>query len=101
MDVLKQSVGIDIGKRTFTACLCKRTSNHQDQLSEVREFGNEKKGFNQFIKWIGKTMSKGVAINYAMEATGIYYEQLAYHLHKLKKMFQLYCQTRYLIIQRV
>lgn len=85
MDVLKQSVGIDIGKRTFTACLCKRTSNYEDQLSEVREFGNEKKGFNQFIKWIGKTMSKGVAINYAMEATGIYYEQLAYHLHKLKK----------------
>jgi transposase len=85
MNVVKQSVGIDIAKMTFTACICKRRSDQTNKLSEVREFTNDKKGFNQFVKWVGKVMEKDVTIIFAMEATGIYYEELAYHLDKLKK----------------
>jgi len=83
----KQSVGIDIAKKTFTACVCKRTSdaNHGLILSEVRTFSNDKKGFNQLTKWVRKNSEKEHPISFAMEATGIYYEQLAYHLHGIGK----------------
>ena len=85
MDILKQCVGIDIAKLSFTACVIKRTINFEEEESEVREFANEKKGFNQFVKWVGKVISKEVDVHFVMEATGIYYEQLAYHLCKLNK----------------
>lgn len=85
MDIIKQCVGIDIAKHTFTACICKRSVRIVSELSEVREFPNDKKGFNQLMRWVVKHISKGVDLYFVMEATGIYYEQLAYHLHKLNK----------------
>ena len=83
----KQSVGIDMAKLTFVACVCKRSDGcHEDlNLSEIKTFTNDKKGFNQFLKWVSKQIDKEVPVSYAMEATGIYYEELAYHLHKLGK----------------
>ena len=84
MVLLSQCVGIDISKATFTACLCKRYQDGSIDLSEVVEFPNTKTGFNQLLKWQRKSFSKEVPLSYVMEATGIYYEQLAYHLNKLK-----------------
>jgi len=83
--VLSQSVGIDISKATFTACLCKRYLDGTLQLSEVPQFANSKTGYNQLMKWQRKLASKEVAVSFVMEATGIYYEKLAHHLFKLKK----------------
>lgn len=85
MIILKQSVGIDIAKLTFTACICMRYTDQTQKISEVREFKNNKTGFNQLIKWVAKLIDKNAKVFYAMEATGIYYEPLAYHLHKLHK----------------
>lgn len=83
--VTKQSVGIDIAKKTFTACVCKQFSDQTKDLSEVRKFNNNKTGYNQFLKWVSKNTIKNLEVPFSMEATGIYYEQLAYHLHKLNK----------------
>ena len=58
-----------------------RKGNHQH--SEVREYANNKTGFNQFTKWVRKCVLKGHPCRYVMEATGIYHEKLAYHLWKL------------------
>lgn len=85
MRVVKQSVGIDIAKDSFTACVGKLLEDQTFSLSEVRTFANRKPGYNQFMKWVGKLMVKDLKISYAMEATGVYYEPLAYHLHKLSK----------------
>lgn len=82
--LLKQCVGIDISKKTFTACVSKYYISDNQQLSEVIEFENQKTGFNQFIKWSRKHLDKNTPAFYLMEATGVYYEGLAYHLHKLK-----------------
>ena len=76
-----QCVGIDISKDKFTACLCMADITHE-QYSEVREFANTKTGFNQMIKWSRKEAIKDVPIRYLMEPTGVYYEPLAYHLHR-------------------
>lgn len=84
MDQLfKQCVGIDISKKTFTACVSKYYLSDNQQLSEVFEFENQKTGYNQFVKWSRKYLDKSIPAFYLMEATGVYYEGLAYHLHKL------------------
>lgn len=86
MDKLfKQGVGIDIAKHKFTACVVKNYISDLQEMSQVQEFENNPTGFNQFTKWSRKYLSKEMPAVYLMEATGIYYEGLAYHLNKLKQ----------------
>ncbi len=85
MVLRKQSVGIDMAKLSFVACVCKSQELDGLILSDAKTFTNDKKGFNQFLKWVNKHIDKKVPVIYAMEATGIYYEELAYHLHKIGK----------------
>jgi transposase len=82
---INQSVGIDISKATFTACVCKRDQTGEEDLSEVVQFKNLTTGFNQFVKWSRKITDPSVEVIFVMEATGVYYENLAHHLHKLKQ----------------
>ena len=79
-----QCVGIDIAKSTFTACMCMSNVSER-QMSEVVTFSNTKQGFNQLVKWARKEAVKGYPIRFLMEATGVYYESLAYHLYRLKQ----------------
>jgi len=85
MTVHKQCVGIDISKDTFTACICSRDQKDVLTYSEVNRFSNNKKGFNQLMRWVRKSVSKKIAVVFLMEATGVYYENLAHHLHKINQ----------------
>lgn len=85
MITTKQSVGIDIAKKTFTACIAKLSQDRTVTFSEVVMFDNNKTGYNKLLRWVNKRIEKPLAVNYYMEATGTYYEPLAYHLHKLNK----------------
>lgn len=86
MSIVKQSVGIDISKSTFTACVCQRDIDGSVKFSQVHSFGNESKGFNQFLRWVkSEATAQNAELVFLMEATGVYYESLAYHLHKIKK----------------
>lgn len=82
---IKQCVGIDISKGSFTACVCRKLQSGEALLSSVESFENSKTGYNQFVKWSRKITTSSVEVLYLMEATGIYYEGIAYHLHKLKQ----------------
>lgn len=82
-NIIKQCVGIDISKASFTACVCGKLLSGEVLTSPVENFENSKHGFNQFIRWSRKTTDPSVEALYLMEATGIYYEGIAYHLHKL------------------
>lgn len=81
----KQSIGIDISKSSFTACIYTKDDLVITCRSEVESFPNTKTGFNQFLKWVRKYASLEYETLFIMEATGVYYESLAYHLHKLGK----------------
>lgn len=85
MTIVKQSVGIDIAKKDFTACISILCEDRSISHSEDATFDNNKTGFNKFIRWVSKHVKKDVAVFYFMEATGTYYESLAYHLNKLNK----------------
>ena len=81
--ITKYSIGIDISKDSFTACICGKTAKEDLFFSEVKEFKNSKTGFNRLTKWVWKEKQKGIPFLYLMEATGVYYEDLAYHLSEL------------------
>ena len=83
--IIKQSVGIDIAKDTFTACFCQRSISGEERLSEVEDFKNIQTGFNRLIKWSRKITDPSLDVVFVMEATGVYYENLAHQLHKLKQ----------------
>ena len=83
--LIRQCVGIDISKASFTACVCSRFSSGEEKLTEVIDFKNQKTGFNQLVKWSRRITSPSVEMVFVMEATGIYYENLAYHLYKLNQ----------------
>ncbi|MEP1490054.1 MAG: transposase [Algibacter sp.] len=85
MRIQKQSIGIDISKDTYTACLCSKYQDGSLIFSEVKNFKNEKTGFNQLLRWVRKVKSNTVSINFLMEATGVYYEKLAHHLYDIKQ----------------
>ena len=63
-------VGIDVSKDSLAIC---HLANEKVQHLEME---NSKAGFKQFIKQCGKDSL------YVMEATGIYYLQLAYYLYE-------------------
>jgi transposase len=83
--LIKQCVGIDISKESFTACICSRSQTGEEQLSEVLEFKNLKSGFNQLVKWSRKITEPSLEVTFVMEATGVYYENLAHHLCNLRQ----------------
>ena len=85
MAITKQSVGIDISQATFTASLCQRSENGELAFSKTVTFGNDIKGFNQMLRWAKGVIASGPELVFLMEATGVYYENLAHHLHKIKK----------------
>ena len=73
------SIGIDISADDFYVSLMwfdgKRTV-----VKGSRKFSNNHKGFVSFLEWTSKK-TKGEKTLFVMEATGVYYEELAYYLH--------------------
>ncbi len=85
MSISKQCVGIDISHKTFTACICSKDLSNELLYTKVKHFKNEKNGFNQLLRWVGKQKETSSELVFLMEATGVYYEALAYYLYKIKK----------------
>lgn len=77
----KYSIGIDVSKNDFHVALS--TIDTQQRVKVIRSgsFKNTKEGFALFEQWMKATCKeKSLPLCIAMEATGIYYEQLAYYL---------------------
>lgn len=85
----KQCVGIDISKANFSAVICSRSSTDDLSYSAGRKFDNDKKGFNQLTRWAAKESDKGTLMVFLVEATGVYHENLAQHLHGIGKTVHL------------
>jgi transposase len=79
---VKYGVGLDVGKLTFYACVSAIDQIQRVKIKAVHSFANSAKGIADFIRW-ATHHSKGnsLPVHYLMEATGIYYEQLALALH--------------------
>ncbi len=85
IEIIKECIGIDISKLDFVCVHAKETSKGDLIYSKSIKFPNSKTGFNQLMKWYRKNCSKNLDVLFLMEATGVYYESLAYHLYRLGK----------------
>lgn len=83
MKLLKHGIGIDMAMEKFDACLSSINEQQCVIVKAQRNFKNDKNGFETFLVWTHKiTKQFTVPLVYLMEATGIYYEQLAWFLHR-------------------
>jgi len=82
MKLIKKVIGIDISKDTFTTCLGSLDIECQQKVSKAFTFFNNQKGFEKFLKTSQKFIDQDNTVStwFIMEATGIYYENLAYFL---------------------
>ena len=79
MEVLRQNVGIDIAKDTLAVAFTVLLKGQIIKHLGTNEFKNTPEGFDALFKWSGHLQVPG-DISYTMEATGVYYESLAYYL---------------------
>jgi transposase len=78
MENLKQCIGIDVSKDTLVCCIGNLSEEGQVSFSKPKAFSNDKRGFKQLLAWIKPVRCS--EITFVMEATGVYYENLAYYL---------------------
>jgi transposase len=77
-EVMQISVGIDISKDDFKACIAKRLADKQIKIIASSSFKNQAKGFEELWQWVGKHTEKfGLEVEFLMEATGEYPRKLS------------------------
>ena len=81
-DFIKQNVGIDIAKDDFKVNFSVLTPGLNIVVKGSRTFDNNQKGFDSFHSWAEGKRSQKLESHFTMEATGVYYENLAYFLQE-------------------
>lgn len=83
--LLKYAVGIDVAKDKLDVCLSVIDTEQKVTIKATRKFTNNSAGFEELVIWVDKHRAdKTLRIVYGMEATGVYYENLAWHLYEQK-----------------
>ncbi len=80
MKLLRQNSGIDMAKDNFVAGFTSIDAEHNIQQKRPKTFKNNLSGYVAFLNWIESLQSNTIEMNFTMEATGVYYEGLAYFL---------------------
>ena len=80
-EIIKHNVGIDISMNDFAVAYIVLYNDQTFKIRGTKKFNNNAKGFSEFINWIVKKNKENTEVHFTMEATGVYYESLAYYLH--------------------
>jgi transposase len=81
-EFIKQNVGIDIAKDDFKANFSVLTPDLSVLAKGSKSFSNDRAGFVLLQSWLAGKSSSEIELHFTMEATGVYYENLAYFLQK-------------------
>jgi transposase len=79
---LKYSVGTDISKEKFDACVSVIDTDYEVKVLATKSFRNTQVGIEEFYRWSQSKFNHESLAVYTMEATGVYYEKLAWFLNK-------------------
>lgn len=83
MEIIKQVIGIDVSKDTLAVCYGTVDQQQNQQIIEPETFANTRKGFQELMFYSKKKAGQLKApLYFVMEATGVYYENLAYFLNE-------------------
>src|SRR5258706_8705153 len=85
MKNLKYGIGIDVAMQKFDVCISVINEEQRVSLLATHSFDNSPPGFARFLQWTGKYCKEPLTSLFLMEATGVYYEQLAWLLHQKDK----------------
>jgi transposase len=85
MQLLKYGIGIDMSMQKFDVCVSVIDAEQRVLIKATHSFENTPKGFISFLKWTDKHCSEKIPQVFLMEATGVYYEQLAWCLYQKDK----------------
>ena len=77
-------MGIDVAKLDLKVCFSQEFSGRQIKVIGSRTFPNTKAGFAALLVWIKQKRDTTIALSLTLEATGVYYENLAYFFHENK-----------------
>lgn len=81
MEIIKQVIGIDVSKDTLALSYGTINVNQEQQISKPIIVDNNPKGFKELMTFAKKSKGTSQApLYFVMEATGVYYENLAYFL---------------------
>lgn len=78
----KAVIGIDVSFKTIHVCFLIRDNDNRLKVVASRTFQNSEEGADQMCTWVIKHNKYKLDVCYIMEATGCYYENLAYHLYE-------------------
>jgi transposase len=81
-EYLKYSVGTDMGKDQFDACISVIDREQNVRPIAQHKFNNKPSGYKEFVEWQARKCKLPIPVVFAMEATGVYYERLAWYLHR-------------------
>ena len=79
---IRQSVGIDVAKKDLKVCFSQEFVGRQIKVIGSRTFLNTTVGFTALLEWIKQKSDPSVVFSLTLEATGVYYENLAYFFHE-------------------
>lgn len=91
---IKYSVGSDISKEKFDSCISLIDNQQRIRIIATRTFSNTPSGFKFFEEWVFQKCKLDIPVIFLMEATGVYYEHLAWFLHKTSKHVSVVLPTR-------
>lgn len=80
-DVLKYSVGIDVGSKELHVCVGSWSSTQVFKIKGTKRFANDEGGMKSFWQWHQNHLGKEIPVVYVMEATGVYHENLCNFLY--------------------
>ena len=80
--IIKQNVGVDVSKDDIKVALCYLRVDHRVVVCSTRTFANTAQGFKQLHEWVNLKREPELVVNFTMEATGVYYEGLAFFLYE-------------------
>ena len=87
------SVGIDIAKKDFKACMV-YSKESKVKVKASSTFYNTAKGFEKFDSWCRKHSKDCSDINFVLESTGVYGQSLSWFLHLRDYLVHIVLPTR-------
>lgn len=82
MQIIKQSVGIDVSKDTLELCMGSIDTELRIHITYSGKVRNTKAGIEQLVEQLHRYSKAKLDVHCIMEATGVYHELVAHTLHR-------------------
>ena len=82
-EILRMAAGLDISKDSIYVCIKHQDNSTAVSIKGTRNFTNTPKGIEALTKYLQKKLLANVPHIVVLEATGVYYENVAYYLSDL------------------